>query len=282
MNLKKPIALIALLGVYSAGALVVSAQNSTPQTHKGSAETGLVGIALFDTGAKIVSKFGSPDDIQALTVGTTTGGAAGGSGGSGAAAGRGGPGGPPSAGGPGGRGRGGSGGGAGGGAIDPGKMIGDPFADPFFQQQGGSDTVPAGDSRGGQPGPGGAPAAPGGGGRSGGVTGSQNNQDVVYTRWIYKRSGSQYAFVLDRFNRVIQIEAIGLANSSVRTKRGITFGSSFASVIKAYNAPDGYEVNGDNIVVRFLVRDRVAFRLSKVKADKPHVVTGIVVAAGKA
>ncbi len=87
--------------------------------------------------------------------------------------------------------------------------------------------------------------------------------------------------MLDKFNRVSQIEAVGLSNKSVRTKRGISFGSSFGTIINKYNAPDGYEINGDNIVVRYLVRDRVAFRLSRVNAKKPHVVTGVVVAAGK-
>ena len=46
--------------------------------------------------------------------------------------------------------------------------------------------------------------------------------------------------------------------------------------------PDAYEISGDSIVVRYLVRDHVAFRLSRLKAKEPHKVTGIVVAAGKA
>jgi hypothetical protein len=72
-----------------------------------------------------------------------------------------------------------------------------------------------------------------------------------------------------------------MKNSNVRTRRGITFGSTFSSLIKAYNAPDSYEINGDNLVVRFLVRDRVAFRLNRLQAEKPQVVTGVAVAAGK-
>ena len=267
MILKKPIAMVALVAVYGASALQIGAQQSTPQARSGSAETSLIGIALFDTGAKVVTKYGSPDDIQALTVGGA-GGGTGGGGGAGTAAGR--PGGGPA-----------GGGGMEGAAARPDNLLGDPF----FQQKnlpGANAPAGTGPPTGGGQGPTNGPTGgPGGGGRGGSVGSQQNSDDVVYTRWVYKRNNSRYAFVFDKFNRVVQIEAIGLSNRSVKTKRGITFGSSFASVIKAYKAPDGYEVNGDHIVVRYLVRDRVAFRMSKVKEGQPHVVTGIVVAAGK-
>lgn len=101
------------------------------------------------------------------------------------------------------------------------------------------------------------------------------------TRWVYNRGMARYAFILDKFNRVIQIEAVGMNDSKVRTSKGVKFGSSFGSIIRTYKAPDGYEISGSNIVMRYLIMDRVAFRLQKVDPKKPHVVTGIVVAAGK-
>ena len=106
---------------------------------------------------------------------------------------------------------------------------------------------------------------------------------MTFTRWIYNRNGSKYGFILDKFSRVVQIEAIGLSIPKARTTRGIGFGSSFAQIIKAYRgfSPDGYEINGNTIVVRFLSRHRVAYRLTRLGQNKPHVVTGIVVAAGK-
>ncbi|MCB0824697.1 MAG: hypothetical protein KDC26_00765 [Armatimonadetes bacterium] len=274
--LKKSMFLFALAGVYAFGSVAATAQ-SAPQARRGSAETALVGIALFDPGTKVISKFGSPDEIQALNVGGAN---AGGGGGAGA------PGGAPGGGRPG-----GGGGGlpsvnpdAGMGQVPP-NWIGDPFNDntnAWRVQEGGER---AGGGGGGAARPASGPGGGGGGGNAGGGGGGSvtqgNNQKVIYTRWVYKRNNSKYAFVFDKFNRVIQIEAIGMKNSSVRTRRGITFGSSFGSVIKAYNAPDGYEISGDNIVVRFLVNDRVAFRLSRLDAKKPHVVTGVVVAAGK-
>lgn len=79
---------------------------------------------------------------------------------------------------------------------------------------------------------------------------------------------------------MIQIEAIGLSDSRVRTARGIRFGSNFDDVFKAYRDPDSYEIAGDDMfVIRYLRRDNVAFRLTRVMANRPHCVTGIVVAA---
>jgi len=283
---KKTILLTTVAAMTLGSVLLVHSQSTAPQARRGTAERGLIGIALYDPGTKVISSYGSPDQIQALTVG---GGAAAGGGGGGGGGGAG----APATGPGGGGGRGGGGGGPQGAATDQNRdtlpqelMVGDPFGPggewrDLNQAAPGSPDAPRPSSFGppaGQGGPGGG--APGRGGNDGAAGGGQSTR-VTFTRWIYNTKKARYAFVLDKFNRVIQIEAVGLENRSVKTRRGITFGSSFGSVIKAYNAPDGYEINGDNLVVRFLVRDRVAFRLSKLKADKPHQVTGVVVAAGK-
>ena len=80
---------------------------------------------------------------------------------------------------------------------------------------------------------------------------------------------------------MVQIEAIGLDNGRVKTKRGIGFGATFASIMRSYSQPDGYEIGGENLMIKYLVHDNVAFRLSRLGTKKPQVVTGIVVAAGK-
>jgi hypothetical protein len=257
----------------------IAQQASSPQPFTGRAETGLVGIALFDPGSKVIARFGSPDDIQALSIG------GGGIGGSSTGAGGGGR-------------MGNAGGSSGGGAQavqaaesvrEPNQndgMFGDPFGLGNSRQigpidesggeqgaRGGGGTMgPPGSSRGS--GGAGAPGASGGGGGG-------NGSVVTYTRWVYNRNSTRYAFVLDRFNRVLQVEAIGMNNRNVRTKRGIGFGSTFGQIIGRYNAPDAYEISGDSIVMRYLVRGRVAFRLQRMQPKKPHVVTGVVVAAGK-
>jgi len=233
-------------------------------------ESSLVGVRLYDPGTKIVAMFGSPSEIQAVSFG---GGGAGPSGGGGAP-------------GPGGRGGGGvtpGGAGSPGLKADPmGPALGGLYGDPF--QMGGSSRQL------GEPslnpnfgGGGGAPPAAGGG-RGGGAPaaggGGGGSSDVVFTRWVYNRGGSQYGFVFDKFNRVVQIEAIGISDTRVKSRRGIRFGSSFASVISKYKAPEGYDISADNIMVRYLQKDKIAFRLSRLKPNGPHQVTGIVVAAG--
>jgi hypothetical protein len=129
---------------------------------------------------------------------------------------------------------------------------------------------------------------PGGGGAPGGSPGGAPGRgfggaaDVAsFTRWVYNRGGSRYGFIIDKFGRVVQIEAIGLQNAKVKTRKGIGFGNTFAQVIKAYRVPDGYEIAGDNVLVKFLTRSKVAFRLTRLGPNKPQVVTGVVVAAGK-
>jgi hypothetical protein len=266
--------ILSALGVV----VVLSAAPQAMAQKKSGAETSLVGIKLYDTGVRVVSLYGTPDQVQAV----------GGSGnaigpGGGGPAGRGGPGGPglPGRGGGGGQDS-GLGGAAGGAAeSDPGSL-----GDSFLQRgaPSGAGAPSPGPGGGGPPSAGGGPPGgfPGGGpGGGGGVGNAGSGGRILYTRWVYNRNGSKYGFVLDKSNRVVQIEAIGLTNSRVKTARGITFGSTFAQLIKKYNQPDGYEINGDSVVVRFLVRNKVAFRLSRLGPNKPQVVTGIVVAAGK-
>lgn len=263
-----------------------TAPKSKPAPYRGP-ETSLVGVKIYDSALRVIALYGNPDSVKSVSAGTTTAGPGGG-----------GEGGPPGAGG----GRGGrpGGGGAGGagapsldnmGPIDPGfgdLIPGGPFDGPSINFQGGSEGSEMGGG-GGQPGggppggrqPGGPPGGPGGPGGGGTGGGSESSK---FTRWTYTRNGTKLGFVVDRFNRVIQIEAIGLQNQRVKTRRGIGFGSTFGSVMKAY-APtydaDGYDIGANSFTIRFLTRGRVAFRLSKLANKAAHVVTGIVVSAGK-
>lgn len=244
-------------------------------------ETGLIGVRLYSTGLTVVQKFGSPDSIESLNVGSSQG--SGGGGGGGAA------GGPGFAGGPKASGTAGGGGGSSAAAQENGPMD---FGDSLLFQGPRMSGAPGGGPAGGK-GPAGGPAAGGGGGAAGpgkGAAGGAGGSgtSVDFTRWIYNRNGSQYAFIFDKYNRVVQIEAIGLSNHSVRTRRGVGFGASISSVIKKYvkNSdgsydPPQYELNGTTIVLKFLVKNHVAFRFSKLSKDGPEVVTGIAVAGGK-
>ncbi|MBN8691406.1 MAG: hypothetical protein J0L72_11575 [Armatimonadetes bacterium] len=245
------------------GALATQAQSNRPAPRSTTAETGLVGIKLYDSGARVINMYGSPDEITGITKG-----------GSGAVGG--GPGG--------GSGGGGNASGAGSQQMTLDSMVGDPFGQGNTEWRqlrppsGDEPTDPSGAGGGGRPGANGA----GGGGGDAGAGATGGGERVVYTRWLYKRPKAHYAFIFDKFNRVIQIEALGLTDSKPKTRKGACFGKEFGFLIKAYGSPDAYEISGSNIVVRYLVKDRVAFRLSKIDPKKKHVITGIVVAAGKA
>ena len=254
---------------------------------KSEAETGLLGIKLYSTGLTVVERFGTPDSIEAVNVGGTVGG--GGAGGFGRPGGAGGPGMPGRPGMPPGGIPGVPGGGPAGVPMKYGQGSGLDFANSLLQMK-----PTLGPGAGGPPGgmsgrPGMPPGVPGGAGGPG-VPGGAGGQStgVLFTRWIYNRGGCQYAFIFDKFNRVVQIEAVGLNSSLAHTIRGIRLGATIAQVIRKYeynpghelDAPE-YDINGDTITLKFLTKNHVAFRFSRIQTGHPQVCTGIAVAAGK-
>lgn len=273
----KRIGLLVLAGITVFSVALADGNGSSKGIKRGgsakatsnAAETGLVGVKLYDTGLQVVKLYGSPDDIQDVASG---GGGPIGPSGAGAGGAGGGP--RPGGGGPRPNSGGGPGGGPGAGSADA-WHVPDLDYTPINLQSGPPGVQ--GPGRGGPPTPGGGGQAPAGAGGGGG--GSDNR--VVYTRWVYKRGNSRYAFILNRYNQVIQIEAIGANDSRVHTNRGIRYGAQFADIVKKYGAPDGYEISGNTLVLRYLVNAKVAFRLNRLETNGKHVVTGVVVAAGK-
>lgn len=229
----------------------------TPIAQAPKVENGLMGIKLYDSGVAVTKKFGSPTDIEEIRfgqAGATGGGRPGGGGFAGG---------------------GGGGGGAGPGAAQP--MV-DFIAPPMGSYQAGvPQAAGAAGPGGGAPGAGPAGA---GGARQGGAAGSQ--EDLQFVRWIYRRgTGSSVNFVLNKFNKVVQIEVIGISNPSARTSQGLTLGGNLATVIQRYGDPDGYDIGGDYFMVRFLTKSKVAFRFTRENPRSPYRITGIVVSAGK-
>lgn len=292
------------LGLAAAMVIAPSAMAQRPSA----AESGLVGIKLFDNGLRLLAVYGQPDDIQPLGGG---GAAAPTAGFPGAGVPAGVPG-FPGAGGP--RGGGGAGPRGGGGRGGGGAELGDnrdPFGfgdnifqlppsgpPPGFQPPAGYPTRGGGGGGQGVPTPAGMPPGanyPGAGAppgfnpttapsfpSSGAPTGpSYSGNSQGFTRWIYKRDGGKYGFIMDSKSRIVQIEAIGLEDKRVRTRKGLTFGATFIKVIKTYGWPDSYEVSGNSITMRYQLKNKVVFRLNRLGLDKPHVVTGILIAAAK-
>lgn len=270
---------LKMLTAMAAGVFCVTIVNVTAQSTAGTQtviENGLVGIKLLDPGLKVLNMYGTPNEIYGIGAG---GGAVGPVGGGGLGA-------PSAAGG----GRAGGGGGAGATAgTTMSNRPADPFAfgndmlrlqGPSIVPEGMEQGPPSGGTRGGpMSGPGGAGSI--GGGSGGAMAGTNAGGRIIFTRWVYNRSGSKYAFIVNNDNNVVQIEAVGISDAKVKTARGLGFGANFATIVKKYGAPDGYEISGDTIVVKYLQRAKVAFRLSRLGKDKPHVVTGVVVAGGK-
>lgn len=255
---------ISTITILMVAAMSVAAVGSA-QVRKSNAETRLVGINLYDPGTKVISMYGSPLEIQAVGGGGSTG-PVGAGGGGGGVSGGGGPRGP-------------VGKGSAASAIDSHRDLTD-FGNELLQMgPGGDELTPNRGGDGGERGGrgGGGMGLPGGGG-GGGSTMS----GIQFTRWVYKRGNSKYGFVLDKSNRVVQIEAIGLNDGRVSTRKGVRFGSTFGTLVKTYGAPDGYEISGNSMVVRFLINNKVAFRMNRLGKDQVHRVTGIVVSAGKA
>ena len=216
-------------------------------------ETRLAGIRLYDSGVDVVRKLGSPSDVMAINVQfSETAASSGGGGGR-----NGGFAGPP-------------GGGNSNFAVPPvsfDQILGPP------KGGGGPQAEPSPAGMGGNAGP--RPMGGSGGGNTAATT-------TTFVRYVYRRgSGGSVNVVLNNHNKVVQIEAIGVSNANVRTSKGVTLGSSMATVMKLYQTPDSYEVGGNYFMVRFLQKHRVAFRLTRENDKQPYRVTGIVVSAGK-
>lgn len=285
------VALVPNQAVAQSGAKA-PAKKAPAKPAKSVAENGLVGIRLYDLSTKVLSKFGAPDIIEPVMIGSSAVGPAGGAGGPGPA-GFGGGGGMPA-------------GPSRGGAPQMGAPeLGPPpgavgtqtgpsdfgFGSELFRQQTATmglppKRVPPGDPNAGASGPpqGMSPQTgpPGGFGAGGGAPrgGNMASGSSKYTRWIYNRPNSKYAFVVNGDGKIVQCEAVGIRDSNVRTNKGTSFGSTFTTLIKSYGNPDGYEIAGDTFVVKFLKKHKVAFRLSRLDPNRPHVVTGVVVAGG--
>ena len=221
-------------------------------------ETRLAGIRLYDSGVDVVRKLGSPNDVIAINVSFSESGQGGGNTGGGSRQGTGFAS-PP-------------GGGSSNFAVPP---VSFGQVGPAKGGGGGPSAEPAPANFGG----GGGGPRPMGGSAGGGSTAAV---ETTFVRWVYRRgSGGSVNVVLNNHNKVVQIEAIGVSNANVRTSKGVTLGSSMATVMKLYQTPDSYEVGGNYFMVRFLNKHRVAFRLTRENAQQPYRVTGIVVSAGK-
>jgi hypothetical protein len=287
-------------GIVAAGLLTalttsgISAQTpetpETPETPKGHPELSLLGIRLLGTFSDVLRKFGQPNEIQPgepVVTGQGQGTAAPGMMGGGR------PGGYPGmSGGPG-----MMGGGRPGMTGSPGSMGGRPGLPGMSGGPPGMSGYPGMMGGGGRPGMSGSPGSMGGypgmgGGRPGmsgspgsmggypgmgganGANGANNNADSTdagETTWWYHfpQKGLHYSFLFNKEGRVIQIQAYGSKPDPKlvvpRTAQGITLGSDLGQIIKRYGWSNDGEHDGDYVVLRYGVRNRVAFQTRRNK-----------------
>jgi hypothetical protein len=102
--------------------------------------------------------------------------------------------------------------------------------------------------------------ASGGGGLPGSAA-TQQEAGTVETTWWYndKKKGVYRAFLFNKDGRVIQMQLFGYKGGD-RTKRGVGLGSTLGQVIQRYNwTTDGTRV-GDNMMLRYGGREKLAFQ----------------------
>lgn len=241
-------AVTALVGVLCVTG-VGWAQAGQKTTTKQVVNTGLLGIKLLDPHTRVLQVWGNPTRIEPLQVkqdqGTPSGGGM---------------------------------------TENPFGMVGPSGPAPAGPVAMGPAGV-GGPAKGGPPGmvgptmgPGGIPVA-GAGGPAGGTGGGfEGEMTTTVTRWVYKRGGTEYAFVIDDDNRVIQIDAKGFSGAAVAAG-GIRLGSTFQQVMSVYKNPDRYDFKGGTMQLRFLNNSHVVFQF--VTLNGVQRVVYISVAAGK-
>jgi hypothetical protein len=251
-------------------------------------EKSLAGIRLSSTSKTVLARFGNPNEIVIGDVGIRQGpntgqnpsgdpNAPGGSGSSslpplGGPSAFGTPGGfsNPDAGAPGEGGRG----------VSPGGGFGAP---------GGGFGAPPGAGFPGAPGDDGKGGFPGGGGLSSGggpTVGAFGQTQSTFTRqqevtWIYNRKftdkkGAQqlvsYEFLIGPSGYVSQIRVTGYIGGNAKTQRGITLGSTYRDVVRAYGYPEEHAVYGTTLVASYRNRAHLSFQFLNDRVIKNNVI----------
>lgn len=259
-------------------------------------EKSLAGIRLSSTSKSVLARFGNPNEIVIGDVGIRQGpntgqnGAGGGdpNGGIPGAPSGGGPGSLPPLGSPGGFGA--PGGFSNPDAGVPGEMGGKggfPGAAGAFPGAPGGFGAPPGGvpgaedaGRGGFPGGGLGSTA---GGPSVGAFGQTQStfarqQEVtwIYNRKFTDKKGAQqlvsYEFLIGPSGYVSQIRVTGYTGGNTRTSKGITLGSTYRDVVRAYGYPEEHAVYGTTLVASYRNRAHLSFQFLNDRVIKNNVI----------
>lgn len=135
----------------------------------------------------------------------------------------------------------------------------------------------------------GAGAMPGGGMMGSGVSGSvgmggtssQGSQGDGEVTWVYERGQNTYMFLFNKDGRVIQIQSFGYRPAGMRgdrTARGVMLSDTAEKIYRLYGWPDSVIKEGENLILDYSTKAKVAFQLLDRRDGKGSRVVGITIA----
>jgi hypothetical protein len=94
----------------------------------------------------------------------------------------------------------------------------------------------------------------------GGGAGNQGNMTAQGVQWSYNRSnGTLVEFWIDADGRVVQITVTG-SSYPVRTRKGVTLGTPYRTVLRAYGFPETHSIGANNYVdIRYERNEQAQF-----------------------
>jgi len=110
------------------------------------------------------------------------------------------------------------------------------------------------------------------------VTTPQGAYAEQLVNWVYKPAklkNTTLEFRLDEDGYVVEICASSNRPSSViRTSRGVTFGDTYAKVLRLYGFPESHKTQGDVVTASYRESKHVAFQFYKMKLVRIIVTAG--------
>ncbi len=107
----------------------------------------------------------------------------------------------------------------------------------------------------------------------------EEGTDFNFTRWTFQRKSSRYSFVLNPNGEILLIEAQGLEDSKVQTKKNITLGDLFSKAIAQYGNPDKYTKIKNNLLVNYQNKYGLVLGITKENHSSKYLISQIIISA---
>lgn len=108
------------------------------------------------------------------------------------------------------------------------------------------------------------------------MTARRGPQEVT---WKYKfPKNKTLEFIINPDGRIMQIAAFGTDWPTLKTSKGIALGvSTYKDLLGKYGFPEGQDVSGNNLVMRYVNKHRVIFTLLGMPGKMPYTVVGVTI-----